>query len=107
MYIYRWNDSFHVSQWTHESRGWNWARRTGEGNRSRRPTSPDATSHNMTFQSVEELSSWCPLRFQLVGEGECRLEHVSLKTIPWLEELQILKNVYITMQSTMIWGIKF
>ena len=47
------------------SLGWNCARRTGEGKRRRRSISPLATSHNITFQSVEELRSLHPERFQL------------------------------------------
>ena len=61
----------------HESLGWNWARRTGDGNRSLRSTSPDATSHSMTFQSEEELSSFRPLRFQLEGEERERKQKIT------------------------------
>lgn len=45
--------------------GWNWALRTGEGNRNLRSISPEAMSHSSTFQSVEELSSFRLLLFQL------------------------------------------
>ena len=50
--------------------GWNWALRTGDGNRNLRSISPEAMSHNNTFQSVEELSSFRPLLFQLRGREE-------------------------------------
>lgn len=45
--------------------GWNWALRTGDGNRNLRSISPEAISQRSTFQSVEEESNLCPLRFQL------------------------------------------
>lgn len=48
--------------------GWNCALRIGEGKWKRRSISPVEISQSRTFQSVEELSSLRPLRFQL-GRG--------------------------------------
>ncbi len=50
---------------THLFRGWNWAFNIGDGNLNRKSNSPETMSHKSTFQSVEELSSLLPLRFQL------------------------------------------
>lgn len=45
--------------------GWYWAFSTGDWNLNLMSISPVAMSHSNTFQSVEELSSLVPLRFQL------------------------------------------
>ena len=66
---------------THLFLGWNWALRMGDGNRNLRSISPEAMSQSRTFQSVEELSSFRPLRFQLCIGNEAPISKTSISMV--------------------------
>lgn len=88
--------------------GWNWAFRTGDWNRNLTSISPVAMSQSSTFQSVEELRSLAPLRFQLQASDhfppgpKLSTSHVTClrEVIGWMWQLHILA-IPLVMKSQM------